>query len=66
MTDSKKKIVGQALLQVNQIMKPLELYGMQDYVEIAKGMIKELLEQVVDRAQGDDVPIMIDPRRIKW
>ena len=64
---SKQKAIGQAMLQVGQILKPLRLYGMQDYVDSgATPLLKKLLEQVYDRGAGEDVIIQIDTRRIKW
>jgi len=66
MKDSNQKILGQAMLQVNQILKPFNRYGMNEYVNIAQNLIKELIEQVIERSTGEDVPIVVDPRRIKY
>ena len=66
LTDNKQKTIGQAGLQLNAIMKPLRLYGQAEYCDVAISLIKELMGQVYDRAQGKDVMIVIDERRIKW
>lgn len=64
---TKDKAIGQALLQVNQILLPLRKYGMAEYVDSgATPLLKQLLEQVYDRGSGKDTPIVIDTRRIKW
>ena len=55
MTD-KSKTVGQAMLCVNQVLLPLRLYGMGEYVDGgATPLLKELLGQVFDRGAGKDV-----------
>ncbi len=66
MTDDKQKTLGQAKNQLFGIMKPLRLYGQQDYCDIAVALISEVMEVVYRRAQGEDVPIIIDDSRIKW
>lgn len=63
----KQKAIGQAMLQVNQILKPLRKYGMNEYIDSgALPLLKNLLEQVYDRGNGKDVIIQIDTRKIKW
>ncbi len=63
---SKQKAIGQAMMQVHQIMKPLQMYGQEAYCDVAEGMLKDLLSQVYDRGNGKDTPIQIDKRRIKY
>jgi len=64
---SKEKTMGQAMLQVNQILNPLRKYGMNEYIDSgATPLLKQLLEQVFERGEGKDVIIKIDTRRIKW
>jgi len=63
----KDKTIGQAMLQVHAILKPLRLHGMNEYIDAsATPLLKELLEQVYDRGKGENVIIKIDKRRIKW
>ena len=61
-----KKDWGQWRLQIGVILQPLHLYGQKTYCSVAQELIGEVTEQLVDRLEGKDVPILVDKRKIKY
>ena len=52
-----EKAVGQFKLQLNGVLSPFKLYGMDIYVTPAIEQIVELALQLHRRLNGEDIPI---------
>ena len=69
MTDDNEaysKILGQFRLQLNGVMRPFNLYGMQTYVPSAMSLVESLAVQLHLKLSGIDMPYYIDEGDIKW
>ena len=65
MKDKEAKAWGQWRLQLNsQILRPLRLYGQGHTVDGALVEIERITKQLVERLNGNDVPIVA--RKVKW
>jgi len=63
---NKEKLKGQFRLGLNGILKPFNLYGMGIYVPAAIELIMELLDKYESNLEGEETPLEVDKKRIKW
>lgn len=58
------KIVGQFVLALNRLMKPLRRFGQNDYVDMASAEITHLAWQMHWRLEGVDTPYEVE--EVHW
>ncbi len=67
---NKKKVMFKAKGAVGIVTNHLRLHGMNDGVDSANAILKELIEWAYDSGNGEDRPCPVDEReikrRIKW
>ncbi len=57
MTIDDEKAIGQFKLQLNGVLSPFNLYGMNVYITPAISEIVKLALQLHQRLNGEDIPI---------
>lgn len=57
------KALGQFRLHLNDVFRPFQMYGLQDYVPKAQAQIEELALRLHYRLSGLDIPIHTEAHR---
>lgn len=60
------KAVGQLQLALNQVLRPLRLYGQDVYVDSATEEIVSLAIQFHERLSGVDKPFHVNLDKLHW
>ena len=60
------KCIGQYRLTVNQVLKPLRLYGQSDYVDTATEELVSLGIQLYQKLCGIDEPYHINDNKLRY